>query len=43
MRVNLEDIKNSMSQMQTKLEALTSRVTEAEERSSELEDGLVDE
>ena len=32
-----------MSQMQSKLEALTARVTEAEERVSELEDGLVGE
>ena len=43
MRVNLTEIKNSMSQMQAKLEALTARVTEAEERISELEDGLVEE
>ena len=40
MTVNLTEIKNSMSQMQSKLEALTARVTEAEERISELEDGL---
>ena len=39
MRVNLTEIKNAMSQMQAKLEALTARVTEAEERVSELEDG----
>ena len=32
-----------MSQMQSKLEALTARVNEAEERISELEDGLVEE
>ena len=32
-----------MSQMQAKLEALTARVTKAEERISELEDGLVEE
>ena len=32
-----------MSQKQSKLEALTARVTEAEERISELEDGLVEE
>ena len=43
MRENLAEIKNSMSQMQSKLEALTARVTEAEERISELEDGLVEE
>ena len=43
MRANLEEIKNSMSQMQSKLEALTARVTEAEERISKLEDGLVEE
>ena len=43
MRVNLAEIKNSMSQMQSKLEALTARVNEAEERISELEDGLVEE
>ena len=41
--MNLTEIKNSMSQMQAKLEALTARVTEAEERISELEDGLVEE
>ena len=43
MRVNLTEIKNSMSQMQSKLEALTARVNEAEECISELEDGLVEE
>ena len=32
-----------MSQMQSKLEALTARVTEAEERISDLEDGLIEE
>ena len=31
MRVNLEEIKNSMSQMHSKLEALTARENEAEE------------
>ena len=31
MRVNLTEIKNSMSQMQSKLDALTARVNEAEE------------
>ena len=39
MRVNLTEIKDSMSQMQSKLEALTARVTEAEERISELRMG----
>ena len=43
MRANLAEIKNSMNQMQSKLEALMARVTEAEERISELEDGLVEE
>ena len=43
MRANLAEIKNSMSQMQAKLETLMARVTEAEERISELEDGLVEE
>ena len=43
MRANLEEIKNSMSQMQSKLEALTARVTEAEERISELKDGSIEE
>ena len=43
MRVNLAEIKNTMSQMQSKLEALTSRVNEAEEHTSKLEDGLVEE
>ena len=43
MRANLAEIINSMSQMQSKLEALTARVTKAEERVSELEDGLVEE
>ena len=43
MRANMAEIKNSMSQMQSKLEALMARVNEAEERISELEDGLVEE
>ena len=43
MRANLTEIKNSMSQMQAKIEALMARVTEAEERISKLEDGLVEE
>ena len=42
MRANLAEIKNSMNQMQSKLEALTARVNEAEERIVELEDGLVE-
>ena len=43
MKVNLTEIKNSMSQMQSKLEALTAKVNEAEECISELQDGLVEE
>ena len=43
MRVNLAEIKNSMSQMRSKLEALMARVNEAEERIRDLEDGLVEE
>ena len=43
MRANLAEIKNSMCQMQAKLEALTARVNEAEQHISELEDGLVEE
>ena len=43
MRANLAEIKNSMSQMQSKLEALWARVNEAEECISELKDGLVEE
>uniref|UniRef100_A0A452V6R8 L1 transposable element RRM domain-containing protein n=1 Tax=Ursus maritimus TaxID=29073 RepID=A0A452V6R8_URSMA len=43
MTPNLAEIKNSMSQMQSKLEALMARVNEAEESISELEDGLVEE
>ena len=43
MRANLAETKNSMNQMQSKLEALTARVNETEERISELEDGLVEE
>ena len=43
MRVNLAEIKNSVNQRQSKLEALKARVNEAEERISELEDGLVEE
>ena len=43
MRANLAEIKNSMNQMQSKLEALMARVNEAEESIGELEDGLVEE
>ena len=43
MRANLAEIKNAMNQMQSKLDALTARVNEAEERISELEDGMVEE
>ena len=43
MRVNLAEIKNSVSQMQSKLEALMARVNGAEEHISELEAGLVEE
>ena len=43
MRANLAEIKNPMSQMQSKLDALTARVTKAEERISELEYGMLEE
>ena len=43
MRANLAEIKNSMSQMKSKLEALTARVNEAEEGIGKMEDGLVEE
>ena len=43
MRANLAEIKNAVNQMQSKLGALTARVNEAEERISELEDGMVEE
>ena len=43
MRVNLAEIKNTMNQLQSKLDALTASVNEAEERISELEDGMVEE
>ena len=43
MRANLAEIKNVMNQMQSKLDALMARVNEAEERISELEDGMVEE
>ena len=43
MRVNPAEIKNSMSQKQSKLEALMARVNEAEERIGDLKDGLVEE
>ena len=42
MRANLAKIKNSKNQIQSKVEALMARVNEAEERISELEDGLVE-
>ena len=41
--MNLAEIKNAMNQMQSKLDALMTRVNEAEEHISELEDGLVEE
>ena len=43
MRVNLVEIKNTMNQLKSKLDALMARVNEAEERISELEDGMVEE
>ena len=43
MRANLAEIEHSMSQMQSKLEARTPRVNEAEECIGELQDGLVEE
>ena len=43
MRVNLAEIKNTMNQLQSKLDALMARVNEAEEWISELEDGMVEE
>ena len=43
MRANLAEIKNAMNQMQSKLDTLMVRVNEAEERISELEDGMVEE
>ena len=43
MRANLAEIKNSMTNMQSKLAALMDRVNEAEGHISELEDGLVEE
>ena len=43
MRANVAEIKNAVNQMQSQLDALTARVNEAEERSSELEDGMVEE
>ena len=39
--MNLAEIKNAMNQKQSKLDALMARVTETEERISELEDGMV--
>ena len=43
MRANLAEIKNTINPMQSKLDALTARVNEAEERISELKDGMVEE
>ena len=43
MSVNLAEIKNAMTQLQSKLDALTVRVNEAEERISEMEDQMVEE
>ena len=43
MRANLAEIKNSINEMQPKLDVLMARVNEAEERISGLEDGLVEE
>ena len=43
MRANLEEIKNAMNQMQSKLDALTARVNEGEEQISESEDGMIEE
>ena len=42
MRANLTEIKNAMNHMQSKLDALTGRVNEAEEQISELEDGVIE-
>ena len=42
MRINLVEIENSMNEMQSKLDALTARVNEAEEQSSELEDEIIE-
>ena len=43
MRANRMEIKNTMNQMQSKPDALTASVNEAEERLSKLEDGMVEE
>ena len=43
MRANLAEIKNARNQMQSKRDALTARVNGAEERISELQDGMVEE
>ena len=43
MRANLAEIKNAINQMQSKLDAPTARVDEAEECIGKLEDGLVEE
>ena len=42
MRANLAEIKNTMTQMQSKLDARTARVNEAEEQISELEDEMIE-
>ena len=42
MRANLAELKNSMNQMQSILDALTARVNEAEDRIRELEDRLLE-
>ena len=42
MRASLAEIKNAMNQMQSKLDALMTRVNEAGEQISELEDGMVE-
>ena len=43
MRAKMAEIKNSVNQMQSKLDAPTARVDEAEECIGKLEDGLVEE
>ena len=42
MRVNLAKIKNVRNQKQSKLDALTARVNEAEKRITELEDEMIE-
>ena len=41
MRSNQTKIKNTLTEMQSELDALTTRVTEAEERVSDIEDKLM--